>query len=114
MVTITNLAIEGWKLAKHNPKDVSSRMAINKFLKHFDVFLTENRVNIVDLTGEAYDPGMAIEVIYTEDPEIKNAQTEIIKEMVRPIIFINNELVKHGQAVTKKLAHGGCNYENRG
>ncbi len=104
---ITNIAIEGWKLSKLQLENDQNRMVVKKFLKHFNSFLAENQIEIIDLTGQVYEPGMAVEVIFTEGKDREYIQTETIIETIRPIIIINDQIAKHGQVVTKKTDKGG-------
>lgn len=100
---IIGLVIEGWKLSRLTPQDKRDRVVINRFLNKFNIFLKNNGVEIVDLTGQVFDSGMAVEVIYTEDENKDNALNSVIVETIRPLIFINGKIAKVGQVVIKKM-----------
>ena len=51
-------------------------------------------ISIVDLTGEDYDPGMAITPLNIEDFSLKDSL--VVDIMVEPIILVNGELRKTG------------------
>lgn len=51
-------------------------------------------ISIVDLTGEDYDPGMAITPLNIEDFSLRDSL--VVDKMVEPIILVNGELRKTG------------------
>ena len=104
--SLINIAIEGWRLSKINPEADKDRIRLKNFVREFEQFLECNKVEVVDLTGHNYEPGMALEVIFTEGKSITEPEKEIIIEMVRPLILLDGSVVKHGQVVTKKMIRG--------
>jgi hypothetical protein len=105
--SIANLIIECWRLSKVEPKNPKDKIALSKFNKQLLKFLSENSIQVLDLKGHEYEPGLALEIVYTENSSIEKPDLEIITEMVSPLIIINGSVVKHGQVVTKKILNGG-------
>jgi len=60
--------------------------------------------SFIDLTGEVYDAGMAVNVIDTGGEETEMAADLIIKEMMSPVILFRNKLWTHGQVILENKA----------
>lgn len=72
---------------KNNPK-------LNREIKKF---LNNNDINIIDLSGKEYDPGMSVEVIYFK--KNKNTGVKIVDKMLTPVILYKDSVVKEGQVI---------------
>jgi hypothetical protein len=105
--SLINIAVEVWRLDKLNIESDSDRIAIKRFINYLQRFLEEYKVEIIDLTEQPYEPGMAVEIVFTEGKDVLVPYKEIITEMVRPVVLIDGKVVKHGQVVTKKVKTGG-------
>ena len=105
--TIANLIVECWRLSKIDPKNPKDKIALSKFNKYLFNFLSENNIQVLDLKGQKYDSGLAVEVVYTENADIEEPSLEIVSEMIGPLIIINGKVARHGQVVTKKILNGG-------
>lgn len=90
--SLINFAEKFWKYKniypdKNNPK-------LNREIKKF---LNNNNIDIIDLSGKEYDPGMSVEVIYYK--ESKNKGIKIIEKMITPLILYKNNVIKEGQVI---------------
>ena len=98
---IASLALEIWRLwrlieiSENQPYPLSLQYSIKKMK---DIFIKQG-VDFIDLTGELYDAGMAIDILDTEGEKSEGEQTLIIKEMISPIILFQNEILMHGQVI---------------
>ncbi len=105
--SMANLVVECWRLSKIDPKNPKDKIALSKFNKYLFKFLSENNIQALDLKGQIYEPGLAVEVVYTENADIEKPDLEIISEMIGPLVIINGNVARHGQVVTKKIINGG-------
>ena len=106
---IINIAIEAWRFRR-----VSNRL-INKldsaeqqryqnqlrwFEKKLEEFLAEVGWQIVDIEGQAFDPGMAATPLNIEDFDAEDSL--IVDQMLEPIIMSSEGLVRTGTVMLKK------------
>ena len=99
--SLVELAIESWRLehwlAGLPPERVPSKL--RHIARRLQKFLTERELAALDLTGQKYEPGMAIEVLEVLTDESSRAREKLIVEMVAPIILWRGRVVRHGQVV---------------
>jgi hypothetical protein len=98
---LADVAIECWRLqrwafASGFEKD---RTIARQASRTLSSFLAEMGVEICDLTGQPYDPGLAVEVIDTEDSPDAPIGSANIAEMIAPILFWHGRVIKAGQVV---------------
>lgn len=98
---LVELAIEGWRLddwvAGLPPEKVASKL--RHVARRLQKFLTERELAALDLTGQKYVAGMAVEVLEVLTDESLHPQEKLIVEMVAPIILWRGRVVRHGQIV---------------
>lgn len=98
---IASLALEIWRLwrlieiSENQPYPLSLQFSIKKMK---DIFYNQGG-DFIDMTGELYDAGMAVDILDTEGEKFKEEQTLIIKDMIAPIILFHNEILMHGQVI---------------
>ncbi len=98
---IASFALEIWRLwrvieiSENQPYPLSLKFSIKKMK---DVFIKQGG-DFIDLTGELYDAGMAIDILDTEGEKSEGERNLIIKEMIAPIILFQNEILMHGQVI---------------
>lgn len=102
-VAIT-LMLETWRLWQAIGKLEAqfNTIAIRYPIKKMKDALESSGCKFIDLTGQSYDTGMAVDIITTEEDSLIKSGDIIIKEMVSPIILWNNMLLRHGQVVLAK------------
>jgi len=98
---IISIALEVWRLWRIAEKmdDRSFSVNIRYSTKKMKNALETNGCSFIDLSGEAYDTGMAVDVIDTEGKEKRDGEYLFVKEMISPIILFDDNLLKHGQAI---------------
>ena len=70
------------------------------FEKKLEEFLAEVGWQIVDIEGQAFDPGMAATPLNIEDFDAEDSL--IVDQMLEPIIMGADELVRTGTVMLKK------------
>ena len=99
--SLVELAIESWRLehwlAGLPPEKVASKL--RHIARRLQKFLTERELAALDLTGQKYEPGMAVEVLEVVPDENPRAGGKLIVEMVAPIVLWRGRVVRHGQVV---------------
>lgn len=99
--SLVELAIESWRLehwlAGLPPEKAASKL--RHIARRLQKFLTERELAALDLTGQKYEPGMAVEVLEVLTDEHARTQEKLIVEMVAPIILWRGRVVRHGQIV---------------
>ena len=98
---LIELAIESWRLehwlAGLPPERVASKL--RHVARRLQKFLSGRELTALDLTGQKYEPGMAVEVLEVLPDESWRAEEKLIVEMVAPVIFWRGRVVRHGQVV---------------
>jgi hypothetical protein len=105
---LIELAIESWRLehwlAGLPPEKVASKL--RHIARRLQKFLTERELAALDLTGQKYEPGMAVEVLEVLADESLHEHEKLIAEMVAPIILWRGRVVRHGQIVLGEGSRG--------
>jgi hypothetical protein len=103
MDDIKELAIAYWRLQKwsKNP-DIPKRIIVESALRSIQHYLNGMNIQVLDLTGRGYDPGLAVKIIYCEEDASLNTDSFIISEMISPIIYQSGKLLRTGEVVIKK------------
>ena len=99
MDTVKELAVAAWRLEKWiGNVQVERKVAAKSSLRAIKKYLSDKNIEVLDLTGSPFDPGLAVSVINNESDE--NDETKlIISEMVKPIILENGSVIQFGQVV---------------
>ena len=80
-------------------QDQSYALPLRYSTRKMKQLLEAQGASFIDLTGEMYDAGMAVDVIDTEGEKADEQMTLMIKEMIAPIILFNEALLSHGQVI---------------
>ena len=106
MISIRNvkdIATAYWRLQKWvSSVRVERKLAAESSLRALKDFLSENEIEVIDLTGELYDPGLSVEIIHSENKGASNGDKLTIIEMIRPIILHKGSVIEFGQVVIAK------------
>ena len=106
---IINIAIETWRFRRVSDRFLTKldtgeqqryQNQLRWFEKKLEEFLAEVGWQIVDIEGQAFDPGMAATPLNIEDFDA--ADSLIVDQMLEPIIMEKEELVKTGTVMLKK------------
>lgn len=105
-IIITSLkeaAIAYWRLQKWVASiEAERKIAAESSLRALKDFLKENDVEVIDLTGKQYDPGLSVEVLLFEDKDTACNNIPIIIEMIQPIIIQNGSVIEFGKVIIAK------------
>jgi hypothetical protein len=102
--SLAELAVECWRLerwaAAFGPDAPVS--PARHVARRLGKFLGERELSVLDLTGRRYEPGLAVEVVDVSRDEGAHAGTEVVEEMLSPIVLWRGTVVRHGQVVVRK------------
>lgn len=95
---IKELAISYWRMEKWlNNTNVERKMAANSALRTIKKYLEENKIEVLDLVGQHYDWGLAVDVINNNVPEGTDDSKIIISETIKPIVMQEGAVIQFGQ-----------------
>lgn len=104
LASLIELAIEGWRLehwmAASPPEKVASKL--RHVSRRLQKFLHERELAALDLTGQKYEPGMAVEVLEALEDKSLRGDEKFIVEMVEPVVLWRGRVVKFGLIVVKQ------------
>ena len=72
-------------------------MAASSALRSIKKYLDSNGIEVLDLTGQKFDSGLAVDVINNDIPEGTQEDCALISEMIKPIIMQNGSVIQFGQ-----------------
>ena len=96
---IRELAVATWRLEKwldnlNSERKVAAKSALRSIKKYVDAC----GIEIYDPIGSQFDPGLAVEVVNNEAPEIDESELIII-ETITPNIYQNGQLLQHARVI---------------
>ena len=106
---IINIAIEAWRFRRVSNRQINKLDSAEQqryqnqsrwFEKKLEEFLAEVGWQIVDIEGQAFDPGMAATPLNIEDFDEEDSL--IVDQMLEPIIMSSEGLVRTGTVMLKK------------
>ena len=100
--TMIDIAIETWRLGRWlaaRPPDDGS--AARYVWRRLTGKLHDLEFETIDLTGQRYEPGLALEVIGSAGDGADAGDPIVVDEMVAPICVWRGKVVRHGQVVTR-------------
>ncbi|MCA1592251.1 MAG: hypothetical protein LC754_06295 [Acidobacteria bacterium] len=102
--SLVELAIECWRLERrlNNPTGDHSISHARHAARRLNKFLEERELSVLDLAGRGHEPGLALDVLDVIEDESLPQGTEIIEEMVAPIVLWRGAVVRYGQAIIKR------------
>jgi hypothetical protein len=99
--TACELSVECWRLKRLSEftQDENTKRAVRHAVRHMTEILGKLDIQVVDLTGRAYDAGMVQEVIeMRQDAEMADG-CAMVEETVAPTIIWRGQMVHRGQIV---------------
>ena len=99
---IVDLTTRLWRILRNLKKPGSEEPIeeIERGYRHLERLISNLErlgIQVVDKTGEAYDPGMAVKVVSSEP--VNGISREIIKETIEPAIYKGDRLIQTSQIV---------------
>ena len=103
LYALAELAVEWWRLdrwARGAPQGegAHARHAARRLAK----FLSEHGLEVLDVSGRAYEPGLAVEVLDAFTDARLPAGSQVVDETVAPVVLLRGTVVRHGQVVVRK------------
>lgn len=108
--SLINIAVESWRFSKLFERMLSKMDAGEQsryqsqyrwFLKKLEESLSESNMNLVNVEGQTFDPGIAATALniddFHEDDEL------IVEQMLEPIIMGSNGLLRSGTVMLRKV-----------
>ena len=101
---LADLAVDSWRLQQwafvngHEKERVVARQAS----RALSSFLSGIGFETYDLAGQPYDPGLAVEVVDSEEDADALTGSARIQEMLAPIVLRNGELIRAGQVAVSR------------
>src|SRR3954447_13927673 len=101
LASLAELAVEWWRLDRWAADASESPAQARHVARRMRSFLDAHGLEVLDVTGRAYEPGLAVEVIDAYADAALPAGAKVIDETVSPIVLWRGSVVRHGQVVIK-------------
>jgi len=102
LASLAELAVEWWRLERWAGEADDSSPQARHVARRLGKFLSEQGLEVLDVTGRAYEPGLAVEVLDAfDDPRLPSG-AQVIGETVAPVVLFRGAVVRHGQVVVKR------------
>ena len=99
--SLAELAVEWWRLERWEVGSEESSPQARHAARRLGRFLSEHGLEVLDVTGRPYEPGLAVEVLDAYADASLPAGARVIDETVSPIVLWRGAVVRHGQVVIK-------------
>ena len=93
---LCSLATAIWRLKRWSDKN-QDVMEVKSVAYSLMKYITEQNIEIIDLTGERFNDGLAVSIIDSSDDE-----QPYIVQMLKPIILQNGSVIQYGQVCLGK------------
>lgn len=96
---IRELATATWRLEKWlDNLNAERKMAAKSALRNIKKYISACNVEVKDPLGSKFDPGLAVEVVNNESPEIPEEELIII-ETIAPYVYQDGELIQYARVI---------------
>ncbi len=98
---LSDAAVEIWRLQRWAFQSgyEKERVIARQAARGLSSFLSDLEIEVCDLTGQAYNEGLSVEVVDFEGDRDAHGQSARIVEMLAPIVFWRGRVIKAGQVV---------------
>jgi hypothetical protein len=100
--SLAELAVEWWRLERWANGAQDSAPHARHVARRLGNFLSNHGLEVVDITGRAYEPGLAVEVLDAFDDARLPTGSQLIDETIAPIVLWRGTVVRHGQVVIRR------------
>jgi hypothetical protein len=100
---LAELAVEWWRLDRWAGGSEPTASHARHVARRLGRFLEERELSVLDITGRRYEPGLAVEVVDVVSEGAAEA-TEVVEEMLTPIVLWRGTVVRHGQVIVRRKA----------
>jgi hypothetical protein len=101
LASLAELAVEWWRLDRWAGDASESPAQARHVARRMRSFLDAHGLEVLDVTGRAYEPGLAVEVLDAYTDSTLPPRAQLIAETVSPIILWRGSVVRFGQVVIK-------------
>jgi hypothetical protein len=100
--SLAELAVEWWRLERWAGGSGDSSPQARHAARRLGRFLSEHGLEVLDVTGHVYEPGLAVEVLDAfEDARLPRG-SQVVDETVAPVVLYRGAVVRHGQVVIRR------------
>jgi len=100
--TLAELAVEWWRLERWAGGSEESSPQARHAARRLGRFLSEHGLEVLDVTGRAYEPGLAVEVLDAFEDASLPRGSQVVDETVAPVVLYRGAVVRHGQVVIRR------------
>ena len=102
LASLAELAVEWWRLGRRAAGADDSSPQARHVARRLGKFLGDLGLEVLDVTGHAYEPGLAVEVLDAFEDARLPPGSQVIDETIAPVVLFRGAVVRHGQVVVKK------------
>lgn len=101
--SLIEIAIECWRLERWlaDSQGDDSKATARHVTRRLSEVLKAHEITTMDMTGQLYEPGLAVEVVDTIADKDAPEGAGVIHETVAPVVAWRGVVVKHGIVVTR-------------
>jgi hypothetical protein len=104
--SLAELAVEWWRLERWAGGSEDSSPQARHVARRLGRFLSEHGLEVLDVTGRPYEPGLAVEVLDAfEDARLPRG-AQVVDETVAPVVLYRGAVVRHGQVIVRRNDDG--------
>jgi hypothetical protein len=100
--SLAELAVEWWRLGRRAGGTEEASPQTRHVARRLGKFLGDLGLEVLDVTGHAYEPGLAVEVLDAFDDARLPQGSQVIDETVAPVVLFRGAVVRHGQVVVRR------------
>jgi hypothetical protein len=103
-----SLSLECWRLRRLAEllKDASAGSGLRHAVRRITEALHEMGIEVVDLAGRNYDPGMVPEVVEVREDQPLPDGRAVVAETIAPTVTWRGQVVSPGQIIVRRSAVG--------
>src|SRR3954462_3345604 len=94
--SLAELAVEWWRLERWAGDASESPPQVRHVARRMASFLNAHGLEVLDLTGRADEPGLAVEVLDAYTDATLPAGAQVVDETVSPIVLWRGSVIRHG------------------
>ncbi len=107
--SLIELALAGWRLqcSVDSAERTGLAAAGRQGARQIHSLLRGLEIEVLDLTGQPYEPGLAVEVVDRLEEGFESREATVIVEMLTPIVLLRGQVVRYGQIVVGRVQSTG-------
>jgi hypothetical protein len=99
---LAELAVEWWRLDRWASGAHETGAHARHVARRLGKFLSAHGLEVLDVSGRAYEPGLAVEVLDAIGDARLPAGTQVVDETVAPVVLFRGTVIRHGQVVVRR------------